>query len=128
MKHLMSLLCTLAITISTAASSHEIARGDPIKPRLGQISRPVALGRLRLLGFTDVRVMAVKGNELIAAGNLRGAATQVRVDLLRGQVTETGKALVRPRVLMPAQPAVMREQVPITREEMVAPARLPKPR
>jgi hypothetical protein len=127
MKHLKPMLCALAITIAASASSHEVVRGGPIKPRVGQISTPVALGRLRLLGFTDVRVMDVKGSEMIAAGKLRGAATQVRVDLLRGQVTEVGKATRKPVVLMPAQPSVVREQVPITREEMVVPARLPKP-
>jgi hypothetical protein len=123
--------CFLVIgLLGVAAAAQAQPRTPDIHNRIGNISDEVAVQRLRLAGVENPRILRREGQQIIVQGNVQGRETTLRVDALRGFVTEaanpaavvvapgvaaanpvvTGRQLLQPRETL-ADPLLMREAV-----------------
>jgi hypothetical protein len=122
--------CFVVIGLLGAGAAQAQPKTPDIHNRIGTISDEVAVQRLHMAGVENPRILRREGQEIIAQGSVQGRETTLRVDSLRGSVTEvanpaavlvapgaaaahpvvTGRQLSQPPATL-ADPSLMREAV-----------------
>src|SRR5262245_39832130 len=116
--------CLVVISLLGAGAAQAQRQAPDIHNRIGTISDEVAVQRLRMAGVENPRILRREGQHIIVQGGVQGRETTLRVDSLRGAVTEVANpaaVLVAPGAAA-AHPVVTGRQLTQPRATLADPS------